>query len=85
MRQAHRAAAPKGSMAPGVVSPVAPVGVNARTAVPEGRSSQGGAQFDVGSFVHSPDSHDRVRRNPQKNRNVRFGPLVTNLTLGALV
>jgi len=24
--------------------------------------SVGGAQFDLGSFVHSPDSHDRVRR-----------------------
>jgi hypothetical protein len=24
--------------------------------------SVGGAQFDLGSFVHPPDSHDRVRR-----------------------
>jgi hypothetical protein len=24
--------------------------------------SVGGAQFDLGSFVYSPDSHDRVRR-----------------------
>src|SRR6266487_1495746 len=30
------------------------------------RGSVGGAQFDLGSFVHSPDSHDRVRRGIRK-------------------
>src|SRR6266536_833109 len=30
------------------------------------RGSVGGAQFDLGSFVHSPDSHDRVCRGIRK-------------------
>src|SRR6266508_3144128 len=30
------------------------------------RGSVGGAQFDLGSFVHSPDSHDRVYRGIRK-------------------
>ena len=29
-------------------------------------SSFGGAQRQIGSFVHSPDSHDRVRRGIRK-------------------
>jgi hypothetical protein len=43
------------------------------------------AQFDLGFFVHSPDSHDRPQGNPQKTRNVRFGPLATAVGLRAPV
>ena len=36
----------------------------------------GCTQLNVGSLVHSSDSHTRVRqRIPDANRNVRFGPL----------
>ena len=40
------------------------------------RGAVSGIQCNLRSVVHPPDSHNRVRGgNPQKNRNVRFGPL----------
>jgi hypothetical protein len=45
----------------------------------------GGVQGNLGSFVHPPDSHDRVRGGILKNRNVRLAPQFLPLTLACKV
>jgi hypothetical protein len=41
--------------------------------------SVGGAQFDLGSFVHSPDSHDRVRRGILRRIEMSIWPTAAQL------